>query len=74
MSVIEIESELRRMNNVERLYVIEIATKYLKAEITPTLETNKSLRRSAEIMREEYLNNKNLTYLCELDGEDFQDV
>ncbi len=74
MSVIEIESELRRMNNAERLNVIEIAAKFLKADIAEKSDANEILRQSAEIMREEYLSNSELTFLSELDGEVFHDV
>ena len=74
MSVVEIETELKRMNNAERLYVIKVATKFLKAEIAPTSETNRNLRQSAEIMREEYLNYSELTFLSELDGKLFHNV
>ena len=61
MSVIEIETELKRMNNAERLYVIEIAAKFLKADIAGKSDVKENLRQSAEIMREEYLNNSELT-------------
>lgn len=74
MSVVEIETELKRMNNAERLHVIEVATKFLKAEIAEKSDMKGNLLQSAEIMREEYLNNSELTFLNELDGEAFHDV
>ena len=74
MSVIEIETELKRMNNAERLYVIEIGSKFLKADIAEKSDVKGILRQSGEIMREEYLENSALIFLNELDGEAFHDV
>ena len=34
MSVIEIESELKKMTNSERFFVIEIATKLIRGEMS----------------------------------------
>ncbi|MGI9034556.1 MAG: hypothetical protein ACR2GD_00825 [Pyrinomonadaceae bacterium] len=62
------------MNNAERLAVIELAAKFMKAEYRQTAKTGRSLRQSAEMMRDEYLNDKNLTVLSDLDGEDFIDA
>lgn len=65
MSVIEIESELQKMNNKERLFVIEIATKLIGKDINGkrrlSLEDKRAkLRQSAKMMISEYTNNKDL--------------
>jgi hypothetical protein len=79
MSVVEIESELKKMTNSERLVVIEIAAKLIRNESAenrrPTLtEKRERLKKSAEIMLGEYSENKNLTEMTSLDGEDFLDA
>ena len=74
MSVAEIEKELRRMNNAERIVIIELATKFIKAEYQSKSDEKQKLRQSAEIMREEYLNDAELTSLNVLDEEDFVDA
>lgn len=79
MSVVEIESELKKMTNSERLVVIEIAAKLIRDEsgenrrLTLT-EKRERLKKSAEIMFAEYSENKNLTEMTILDGEDFLDA
>lgn len=65
MSVIEIESELQKMNNKERLFVIEIATKLIGKDMNGkrrlSLEDKRAkLRQSAKMMISEYTNNKDL--------------
>lgn len=72
MSVLEIENELERMTNSERLFVIEIAVKLIRNE--KLLNKKSNLRKSAEIMLKEYENDKELTALTVLDSEDFLDV
>ena len=79
MSVIEIESELQKMTNTERLFVIEIATKLIGRDMNGkrglSLEEKRAkLRQSAEIMLSEYTNDKDLTALTVLDSEDFLDA
>lgn len=79
MSAIEIENELAKMTNQERFFVIEIATKLIRREMGsgPKLsleEKRAKLRKSGEIMLSEYLMDKELTTLTDLDGEGFLDV
>lgn len=79
MSAIEIENELAKMTNQERFFVIEIATKLIRREMgsRPKLsleEKRAKLRKSGEIMLSEYLTDKELTTLTDLDGEGFLDV
>jgi len=71
MSVVEIENELEKMTNAERLFVIEIATKLVRREFSTKKE---KLKRSAEIMLSEYGGDKELTATTALDGEDFLDA
>jgi hypothetical protein len=71
MSVAEIESELKKMTNEERLFVIELATKLVRREFSTKKER---LKRSAEIMLPEYANDKELTAMTAFDGEDFLDA
>ncbi len=71
MSVVEIENELKKMTNEERLFVIEIATKLVRREFSIKKER---LKRSAEIMLSEYRSDKELTAMTALDGEDFLDA
>ena len=71
MSVAEIETELKKMTDDERLFVIEIATKLVRRKSSTKKER---LKRSAEIMLSEYGDDKHLTDLTTLDGEDFFDA
>ena len=71
MSVVEIETELKKMTNAERLFVIEMATKLVRREFSLHKE---KLKRSAEIMLSEYASDKELTATTVLDGEDFFDA
>ena len=79
MNTLEIESELKKMSNKERLIIIEIATKLVRGTIEekPKLsleEKRKKLKSSAETMLSEYRNNQELTAFSILDSEDFVDV
>jgi hypothetical protein len=80
MSISEITSELKKMSNAERLVVIEIATKLVRGEMEDTtkeLPAKKklSLRESAELMRDEYLSDEELTiFTSSLADEDYYDV
>jgi hypothetical protein len=79
MSIAEIQTELKKMTNSERLFVIEIATKLVRGTIgeQPKLsleEKRKKLKSSAESMLSEYVNNKDLTEFNVLDSEVFLDV
>ena len=78
MSVIEIENELKQMSNTERLVVIEIATKLIRSDLPQPGEesVNKklSMREAAELLRDDYLYNLELTAFTALDGEDFLNV
>jgi hypothetical protein len=79
MSVLEIEHELEKMTNPERLVVIEIAVKLINQESNDKrrlslAEKRAKLKKSAELMISEYTNNKDLTALTVLDGEEFIDA
>jgi hypothetical protein len=76
MSVLEIENELRQMSNSERLFVIEIATDLIRKNLSEkNLPKKLSLEESAELMRDEYLNNRELTIVTDsLASEDFYNV
>jgi hypothetical protein len=79
MSIAEIQTELNKMTNSERLFVIEIATKLVRRTIgeQPKLsleEKRKKLKSSAESMLSEYVNNKDLTEFNVLDSEVFLDA
>lgn len=75
MSVVEIEQELEKMTNAERRIVIEIATKLIYGKRRLSLEEKRAkLKESAEMMFSEYTNDKDLTALTVLDGEDFVDA
>ncbi len=79
MSVLELTEELKKMSNADRLLIIEAATKLVRREIGNTDKKNVrrklSLEESAELMRDEYLNNKELTIVTDsLEGEDFYEV
>lgn len=76
MSVSTIESELLKMTDPERQRVINVATRLMSGKKTKisrsTLEENRArMRKSAELMLEHYLNDKELTIWTALDGEDF---
>lgn len=79
MSVLELTEELKTMSNADRLLIIEAATKLVRREIENKGKNNGrkklSLEESAELMREEYLNNKELTIVTDsLEGEDFYEI
>lgn len=63
------------MTNSERRLVIEIATELIYGKRYLSLKEKRAkLKDSAEMMLSEYLNNKDLTALTILDGEDFTDA
>lgn len=77
MSVLELTDQLKQMSNAERLLIIEAAAKLIQREIksdnekTPKL----NLKKSAELMREEYLTDQELTVVTDsLAGEDFYEI
>lgn len=76
MSVIEIENELKKMSNTQRLLVIEIATSLIRKNIAGKESEKKlSLEEAAEMLYEDYLHDEELTAVTRaLDGEDFLDV
>lgn len=78
MSVLELTKELKQMSNADRLLVIEVATKLVRSEIKDEKQSSPkklSLRESAKLMRDEYLNNRELTIVTDsLAHEDFYDV
>ena len=78
MSVLELTKELKQMSNTERLLIIEVATKLVRNEIKDEKKSpakKLSLAESAELMRDEYLNNRELTIVTDsLASEDFYDV
>ncbi len=79
MSIVEIQTELKKMSNTERLFVIEIATKLVSEtnDENPRKsleEKRKRLKSSAVAMLSEYKNDQELTALSVLDSEDFVNV
>jgi hypothetical protein len=79
MSVVEIKNELEKMTDAERRVVIEFATNLINKEANGKRrlsldEKRAKLKKSAEVMLSEYKNDKDLTALTELDGEDFLDA
>ncbi len=78
MSIAEIQTELKKMSNSERLFVIEIATKLVRGTISEKSnlsleEKRKKLKSSAKAMLSEYKTNEELTAMSVLDGEVFLD-
>jgi hypothetical protein len=78
MGVATIENELGKMTNAERLVVIEIAHKLIHGETNGKLrfsldQKRAKLKKSAELMLAEYVENKKLTEMSGLDAEDFLD-
>lgn len=72
MSVVEIENELEKMSDAERLIVIEIATKLIRKNLDNKTSPKKlSLEEAAELLRNDYLNDPELIAFTALDGEDF---
>lgn len=78
MSVIEIESQLKKMSNSDRLAVIVIADRLVRksgrSKSAGAAQRHSKLRKSAEIMLSEYCNDKELTAFSSLDSEDFLDA
>lgn len=76
MSVTEIERELKRMTNAERLFVIEIASQLVRGTLKndsnlSLADKRQRLKKSAEIMLSEYAHDEELTAMTVLDGEEF---
>ncbi len=76
MSVIEIENELKKMSDTQRLMVIEVATSLIRKNIAGKESGEKlSLEEAAELLYEDYLHDEELTAVTRaLDSEDFLDV
>lgn len=79
MNAIEIERELKRMSNAERLFVIEMATQLIRGTLKDDPASSlagrkRQLKKSVEIMQSEYTNDKELTAMTALDGEEFLDA
>lgn len=76
MSVVEIENELKKMSDTQRLMVIEVATSLIRKNIAGKESGEKlSLEEAAELLYEDYLHDEELTAVTRaLDGEDFLDV
>ena len=76
MSVIEIENELKKMSDNQRLMVIEFATSLIRKNIAGKESGEKlSLEEAAELLYEDYLHDEELTAVTRaLDSEDFLDV
>lgn len=77
MTQAEIINQMKKMTVAERLELIEIAVQQLRAELQresedqPVLDRGEQLRRAAELLRQDYLTDKELTAFSVLDGEDF---
>ncbi|MDT5120740.1 MAG: hypothetical protein QOC96_222 [Acidobacteriota bacterium] len=77
MTATDILDELKRLNNAERLAVIETATRLIREELgqqtlSPLEETNQQLAQAAEALLPDYTSNNELTAFTSLDGEDFR--
>ena len=77
MTATDILDELKRLNNAERLAVIETATRLIREELrqqtlSPVAKTNQQLVQAAEALLSEYTSNNELTAFTSLDGEDFR--
>jgi len=77
MTATDILDELKRLNNTERLAVIETATRLIREELrqqtlSPLAETNQQLAQAAEALLSDYTSNNELTAFTALDGEDFR--
>ncbi len=67
------------MSNAERLFVIEMATQLIRGTLkdNPALslaDKRRQLKKSVEAMQSEYANDKELTAMTALDGEEFLDA
>ncbi len=76
MSVIEIENELQKMSDAQRLTVIEIATNLIRKNLNrENSGEHSTLEEAAELLYEDYLYDEELTVVTRAsDGEDFSDV
>ena len=73
MTATDILDELKRLNNTERLAVIETATRLIREELrqqtlSPLAETNQQLAQAAEALLSDYTSNNELTAFTSLDG------
>jgi hypothetical protein len=79
MTQTDILEELKRIPTRERIVLIEEALHSISDELQPaevftsSEERDIQLQRAAELMRDEYLTDKELTAFTALDGEDFYD-
>ncbi len=79
MTQLEIIEGLKKLTTEERLEVIEVTLQALQKDFQRTQklqereERRQRLAASAELMLDDYLNDKELTALTVLDAEDFYD-
>lgn len=77
MSQMELLSELNKLDTYDRLKIIEQAIQAIREELLPIIHkkdhhANRSqLLKAAELLVEDYKNDKELTAFTALDGEDF---
>lgn len=79
MTATHILDELKRLNNAERLAVIETATRLIRQDLrqqnlNPIEERDQQLAQAAEALLPDYSANGELTAFTSLDGEDFRHV
>lgn len=79
MKQLEILEEFKKLSPEERLEVVEAALRIIREDLQKTKKlSNREARRlrleaSAQIMREDYLNDPELTSFTALDAEDFHE-
>lgn len=78
MSTADLVEQLKQLSNSERLEVIEVATRLVRANLTPGTpalrsEQEKRLREAAARVRELYEPGGELTEWTALDAEEFAD-
>lgn len=77
MSALEVLERLKYLTNVERLAVIETATRLIRQEVAGPVrvarEQDRRLQAAAEAVKDLYERGGELTEWTVLDGEDFDD-
>jgi hypothetical protein len=77
MTQAEMITQLSKLTLIERLELIEVAVQQIRNELQrePPMQSDanrgEQLRRAAELLRQDYLEDKELTAFSVLDGEDF---
>lgn len=76
MTQAEMIQQMSKLTLIERLELVEVAVQQIRAELLEpaaqsSVDRGERLRKAAELLRQDYLEDKELTAFSVLEGEDF---